>query len=304
MDTFVKKCDSCQRYKHSRTNTTPLTVTSTASVAFEKIFLDLVGPIEADIYDNKYALTIQCDLTKFVEAYPLVNKETDTVAKSFVNNFILRYGIPHEILTDQGKEFMSAVFADTCKILNIKQLKSTAYHHETLGALENSHKSLGAYLRMQTAQYSTAWGDWLPFWCFSFNTTVHSETKYTPYELVFGKTAKLPSNINDSVDPLYTFDNYPKELKYRLQQANADAKQNLIKAKMKRKERYDQNCTKSIFYKKDDLVLVKNNVTCKMDALFKGPYRVVKDEHPNLVIQIDHKEVTVHKNRVKQYHYT
>lgn len=68
--------------------------TTTAATAFHKIFLDLVGPLDADSYGNRGILTIQCDLTKFVEAYPLPNKEATTVAYSFVNNFILRYGIP------------------------------------------------------------------------------------------------------------------------------------------------------------------------------------------------------------------
>jgi len=303
VENFVNKCDDCQRYKHSIPFRTPLTLTTTASTAFEKIFLDLIGPLDSDCHGNKYALTIQCDLSKMVEAYPLENKETVTVANAFVKNFILRFGIPAEVVTDQGKEFISSVFNETCKILNIRHLKSTAYHHETLGALENSHKSLGAYLRMQVNKYDKAWSDWLPYWCFSYNTQVHTETKYSPYELVFGKRPRLPSNINEFIDPLYSFDDYPIELKYRLQTACADARENLIESKTKRKTNYDQKRSNisNQHFQKNDLVLVKNIVTSKMDEIFKGPYSVVKDEHPNIVINVNNEEVTVHKNRVKKY---
>jgi len=59
-------------------------ITSTASSAFQRIALDLVGPIQPDVEDNKYVLTIQCDLSKFVEFYVLQNKETEAVARAIV----------------------------------------------------------------------------------------------------------------------------------------------------------------------------------------------------------------------------
>lgn len=301
VETFVKKCDDCQRYKYSTNKKMPMSVTTTASGAFQKVFLDLVGPLQPDVEQNKYILTLQCELSKFVECYPLQNKESETVSRAFVNNFILRYGIPEEIVTDQGTEFLAEIFKDTCKLLRIKNLSSTAYHHETLGSLENTHKSLGNYLRIQTAKTQNSWSSWINFWCFSYNNTVHTETKYTPYELVFGKSAKLPSNVLESNEPIYNFDNYPIELKYRLQQAWDDAKNNLMTSKSKRKSKHDVNSS-NIKYKLGDKVLLRNNAGHKMDAIYNGPYNVVEDKCPNIIIKIDDKLVEVHKNRVKLYH--
>lgn len=119
---FVTKCDDCQRHKHSTHPVEPLTVTTTASSAFENIFLDLVGSLNQDDEDFRYILTLQCDLTKFVEAYPIKNKDAETVARAFVNNFILRFGIPKEIVTDQGTEFLAKVFKESAKLLGINQL--------------------------------------------------------------------------------------------------------------------------------------------------------------------------------------
>lgn len=64
----------------------------------------------------------------------------------------------------------------------------------TVAALKRAHKHLGAYLRMQATHYPDAWSTWLSFWCLSYNTTVHTETKYSPFELVFGQSTRLPSN--------------------------------------------------------------------------------------------------------------
>lgn len=150
-----------------------------------------------------------------------------------MENFILRYGVPREIATDRGTEFMATTMKEVCKLLAIKQISSTAYHHQSIGALENSHKSLNAFLRIQTDNNPRNWSSWLPFWCFSYNTTVHSETQYTPYELVFGKTCNLPSNLSSNVImPLYNDENYVQNLRYRIQVAQNDARTNLINSKI------------------------------------------------------------------------
>lgn len=301
VENFVRRCDNCQKCKYSNLRKQPMSITTTATSAFQKIFLDLVGPLELDENGNRYILTLQCELSKYVEGYSLPNKEANTVAKSFVENFILRYGIPEQIVTDQGTEFINSIFKEICSLLKIKQLCSTAYHHQTLGALENSHKGLGAYLRIYAADNRNNWSSWVPYWCFMYNTTVHTETHYTPFELVFGKTCVLPSNLINRIEPIYNFEDYPKELKYRLQTACYDARNNLLASKHKRKELYDRN-SKVIKFLVGDKVLLRNTSLSKSDPIFKGPYVVVEDTDPNVRIKIDNKVVEVHKNRVKRYY--
>lgn len=297
---FIQKCTKCQKMKHSRYIKEPMQITTTATSAFDKIFLDLVGPLDRDDEGNCYILTVQCELTKFIQAFPIQNKETVTVAKEFVQNFILKFGIPRVIATDRGSEFISATMEQVCKLLEIEKLCSTAYHHQSIGALENTHKHLGAFLRIQCDSHPGTWSYWLPFWTFSFNSTVHTETKYTPYELVFGKQCNIPCRINNEIDPLYNIDSYPLQLKYRLQVALKDARNNLIISKQKRKEMYDKSAN-PIVYAKDDLVLLKNETGRKLDPLFDGPYTVLEDVGCNVKVIKDGKVQLVHKNRTKPY---
>ena len=297
---YVKKCTKCQKSKYSRYIKEPMVITTTASSAFQKIYLDVVGPLDRDIDGNCYILTIQCELSKFVQAIPLKNKETVSIANAFVRHFILIYGIPEIIATDRGTEFISATMEQVCKLLDIKKLSSTAYHHQSIGALENAHKGLGAFLRIQCENHTDTWSYWLPYWCFSFNNTVHSETKYTPYELVFGKLCRVPTQISESVEPLYNSDNYPLQLKYRLQLANADAKKNLLCSKYKRKELYDKSVN-SIVYQENDLILLKNETGRKLDAIFEGPFSVKEDLGSNVKIFKNNKIELVHKNRTRPY---
>ena len=295
---FIKKCDKCQKNKSSRTKI-PETVTSTASSAFEKIFLDLVGPLQPDTLGNQYILTTQCDLTKFITATPIKDKFTDTVAKAFVDTVILNYGIPTQILTDRGTEFMSELFTKLCKLLQIEKLNSTAFHHQTIGSLENSHKSLGNYLRIQTNNQYGNWSAWVPYYKFAYNTTVHSATGKTPFELIFGKICTLPSNIRgeDKPEPMYNIEDYSKILKFKLQVSQKQAKEKLIKLKEARIEK--SNYVKE--YKPGNSVLLKMENTSKLSLKYEGPYTVIEDMGPNIKIHIKNRTDIVHKDRIKLY---
>lgn len=298
--TFVSKCVKCQTMKPCKYVKMPMEITTTASYAFEKIYLDIVGPLEKDFEGNCYILTLQCELTKFVEAYPLKNKETVSVAKALVDNFILRFGVPKTIATDRGTEFVSSVMEQVCKLLEIDKLTSTAYHHESIGALENSHKNLGSFLRIQCNSEKETWSHWLPFWCYSFNNTVHTETKYTPFELVFGRASIIPCRVSHNVEPLYNPDSYPLDLKYRLQVAHQDARNNLILSKYNRKSVYDKKVN-SVNYTNGQLILVKNETASKLETQWEGPFTVLEDLGINVNIVRGNKDYLVHKNRTKPF---
>lgn len=151
IENFVRRCVMCQKCKYSKTKKQPLTITTTPTSALQIIFLNLVGPLEPNLAESCCILTLQCELSKFVETYSLPNKEAVMVEKSFVENFLLKYGILTKVITDQGTEFINSVFKETCNLLKINHLCSTAYHHDTVGALENSHKNLRAFLRIYAA---------------------------------------------------------------------------------------------------------------------------------------------------------
>jgi hypothetical protein len=304
VEKLVKNCASCQKNKFQNIPKQPLEITTTSNSSFEKIFLDLVTIKPESFEGFKYILTIQDDLSKFSDAIPLKSKETEEVARNFVEKFICRYGIPKEICTDQGKEFISHLMFEICKILRIKKLQSSAYHHESLGSLERSHKVLGSFLRNFCEGQKLDWPSWLPYYVFCYNTSVHSATDYSPFELVYGKLCVLPSNLineNGKIDPIYNYNNYMHELKYRLQIAHKEARENLIKSKTLRKEKFDEN-TKMKIFDTGDLVLLKNEERSKLDKVFNGPFEVISDNHPNLTLNIKGKNVVVHKNRVRRFY--
>ena len=300
VENFIKKCKQCQIFKVGRCEKPQMTVTTTASSAFEKIYMDLVGPL-IPANGCEYILTTQCELTKFITATPIPNKTTDTVAKAFVEDIILKYGVPQRIASDRGTEFMSSLFTSIAKQLNIQKLNSTAYHHETIGSLENTHKCLGNFLRIYCNEKLFSWVHWIPFYTFAYNNTIHTNTKYTPFYLVFGKNSNMPSNLtNDTPEPIYDIDDYSKQLKLKLQVCHKEIRENLLSTKIKRTSKNNLGIVPK-FYEEDDLILLKNETGRKLDRKFTGPYRVVEDMGPNIKVLINGKEDVVHKDRVKNY---
>jgi hypothetical protein len=101
-----------------------MTITSTSSTPFEKIFLDVVGPLNPTENNNKFILTFIDDLTKFFIAIPIPNQEANTIAKNFTTEIICKFGMPQTVLTDQGTNFESAIFRETCKLLKKKNSRN------------------------------------------------------------------------------------------------------------------------------------------------------------------------------------
>lgn len=139
---YIGKCESCQKNKLSRQNKQPLVITDTPHHPMVKCVLNIVGPLTVTENGNKYILTFQDNLTKFSKAIPIPDQEATTIARQFVEKIVLEYAIPDKVLTDQGTNFLSNIFKQTCKLLKIEKIQTTAYHPQSNGALERSHRRI------------------------------------------------------------------------------------------------------------------------------------------------------------------
>jgi transposase InsO family protein len=145
---YVKQCKSCQINKVlGHRGKGPMEITTTLRQPFERCCLDIVEPLTETQEGNKYLLTFQDELSKFLVAIPIPKQDAETVARKFIKHIILRVGTPRKLLTDQGSNFLREVFRNTCKVLKIKKLQTTPFHPESNGDLETSHGVLKEYLR-------------------------------------------------------------------------------------------------------------------------------------------------------------
>jgi hypothetical protein len=156
---------------------------------------------------------------------------------------------------------------------------TTAYHPESNGALERTHKTLINYLRCFCNIKTNDWDEWIPFECFTYNTTPHSITKYTPYELLllFGKIANIPGKLQQTPQPLYNFDDIVLEIKRKMQNCQQLAKERLMKFKETQSQKVKSN---DYNFNKNDLVLLREETRQKLKLLWKGPLKFKRSINP------------------------
>lgn len=303
IEDLVRTCPTCQKVKVTKRNKLPMKITSTSMKPFEKIFIDIVGPLPVSYANNRYILTIQDDLTKYSLGIPLPNQEASTVARALVERFICIFGIPDSILSDQGSNFLSKLFIEVTKLLKIHKLTTTAYHPQTNGSLERSHRTLAEYLRQFVIKDALEWDMWLPYAFLAYNTSVHASTRYTPYQLLFGFLANIPINLKGQPGVCYNYDNYANEIRSRLQNSYQLARKNILQSKEKSKKYYDKG-SREVNFQVGDLVLIRNETaTNKFSPIWLGPYQVEKiNSAENTTVKVGVHPKIIHNNRLRLYH--
>lgn len=299
---YIKKCEICQKNKMYRNIREPLTITTTSKTVNEKVLMDVIGPFNETEKGYNCILTMQDDLSTYMMAVPMVNQNAVSIAKAFVENWICIFSTPTEILTDNGRAFISDLMKKVCKLLQIQKVNISAYRPQS-NTIERQHRGIKDFIKAYCNENLNNWDECLPYAVFTYNTNVNLSTEMTPHELMFGKPANMPSSVTNRVDIVYNYDDYFYELRHKLQTAHRFARDNLIKSKMKNKEYYDRKLNPSNF-DTGDMVLLRNHTNSKLGARYDGPYEIIEIVSPtNTKIKISAKENRiVHNNHLKKFY--
>lgn len=123
-------------------------------------------------------------------------------------------------------------------------------------------------------------------------------------QLLFGFTSEIPTNITQKtmrdIKPVYNYDDYYYELRYKLGKAFVFARKSLRKAKETAKERRDKR-SKSVKFEVGQRVMLKNPIrNGKMSPHWKGPYDIVGlNGDLNVTLKIGNRKGKYHVNRLK-----
>ena len=110
--------------------------------------------------------------------------------------YCLTFGIPESVLTDQGTNFTSQVIESLWERLDVHTLRTTAYHPQTDGITERFNRTIKTMLtQFVHEQKQDDWDQKLNKLSFAYNTAVHAVTKFSPFELMFGRIPKLPIDL-------------------------------------------------------------------------------------------------------------
>ena len=200
---YIKGCATCQMTKVNTHPTHPplypITPTENAK-PFEMIAMDFIVKLPpSGGYDTILTIT-DTDCSKASVFIPC-NKTIDSegVAQLYLTHILPHYGLPKKIISDRDPCFTSRFGQELCKILDIQQNISTAYHPQTDGASECLNQSLEQYLRLYYSTQQNNWHTWLPMAQYMKNSWPSATTKKSPFDLLIGYTPSVhqPTRTTD-----------------------------------------------------------------------------------------------------------
>ena len=145
---FCHSCDVCQRtIKKGIVKKVILGSMPLIDMPFKRVAVDIVGPIAPPSKaGHRYILTLVDHTTRYPEAVPLKKITTEAVAEALLDIYS-RVGIPGEVLTNQGTQFMSECMQEVSRLLSINGLTSTPYHLICNGLVERWNGTLKSMLK-------------------------------------------------------------------------------------------------------------------------------------------------------------
>jgi hypothetical protein len=197
IEDFVSKCDPCGRIKSQPAllvRTKPASITMASSPAFERIQIDVKGPLAPTTRGNVYIISFIDLATRYLEAFASPSQSTAAVATLLSEGVIARHGVPKQVFSDRGTCFTSTEFAQLVSgSLGAHHTLATAYAHWSSGAIERIHRNLSEFLRIYELSHpESEWDRLLPYAVAAYNTATHSIIGTSPFAAVFGRKFRSP----------------------------------------------------------------------------------------------------------------
>ena len=198
-------------------------------------------------------------------------------------------GLPAVITTDQGTEFKNKLNDELMKAFNIEHRLTTAYHPQANGLDERFNQTLTNSIVKYVETDRENWDVHLDQVVFAYNTAVQESTKYTPFQAMFGRMARIPVDINSApnYDPakklqeFYQADQPSFSSEAAKWQKDADIiKKNILTAQAKQKRNYDQKHNVAECFGVGSTVLLKDfnrkkRKGGKLDFRWRGPFVII-----------------------------
>jgi transposase InsO family protein len=309
---WCRKCVACQARKTpAKPARAPMRPTRVGD-RFQRVAMDILGPLPESEKGNRYIVVISDYFSKWVEAVPTTNMEAATIADVFVNTFVTRFGVPHQLHTDQGRQFESDLFQQICRLLDIDKTRTSPYWPQSDGLVERYNSNVEAMLSKVVSSHQRDWDKCLQPAMMAYRSSIHESTGFSPNMLMFGTELNLPIHLIIGLQPgdaEVNLGQYALSLRNRLTEVHELARDKLQLAGDTQKRQYD-NKIKLHKYEVGDRVWLRHTkrttgLSPKLGPKWVGPYRIDKVISDCLYClrkpACRERRQVVHHNRLKPY---
>ena len=294
----IKNCERCIR-KGKGVQKAPMNSIST-SYPLELLSVDF---LTVEVKGKKQNILVILDhFTKFAQAILTTDQKAKTVAKALWDGFFLTYGFPRRLLTDQGRDFESNLIKELCNLAGIKKCRTTPYHPSG-NPVERLNRTLIERLRSLSVKDKDDWRKKIKLVIHAYNCCIHSSTGFSPYFLFYGRQPILPVELAFGVNTGVQMEccDYVKRIKNNMKLAYAEAKNEMNRAGLRNKKRYDVNAHGGQLEEGDRVLVRKVGNTNKVDDKWiEGVYVVLSKRNDSPVYTVrcldTNIERTVHRN--------
>ena len=242
VDDKVKSCDRCTLRKSNPGRSAEL-INIVSTQPMELVCIDFLT-LERSKGGFEKILVITDHFTRYSQAFPTRNELAKTTAKVLFENFIVHYGFPARLHSDQGRNFESSVIRELCSLAGVEKSRTTPYHPMGNGMVERFNQTLLNMLGTLENHKKEDWKSYVAPLVHSYNATKHPSTGYSPYFLMFGRHPRLAVDAylgipSPEESTVVSQDHYATKLKKRLQFAYKVASKEAQKAGERNKAYYD-----------------------------------------------------------------
>uniref|UniRef100_A0A803TBM3 Gypsy retrotransposon integrase-like protein 1 n=1 Tax=Anolis carolinensis TaxID=28377 RepID=A0A803TBM3_ANOCA len=183
----VVQCDDCARNKSRGGKPMGLLQTvAEPTRPWECVAMDFVGELPVS-KGHRYIWTVLDLFSKQAHFIALTKlPSAEKLAELYINHIYKLHGCPSRVVSDRGVQFTAKFWEKFLEMLGAERSLSSAFHPMTNGAVERTQQTLGQFLRMYSNMRQNDWSRWLAFAELAFNSTIHSATNKTPFEVVYG----------------------------------------------------------------------------------------------------------------------
>ena len=136
----IKNCGRCIRRKTPVKPSAEL-VNITSSQPMELLCIDFLS-LERSKGGHEHILVVTDHFTRYAQTFPTRNQLAKTTAKILFENFVVHYGFPARIHSDQGRNFESSLIKELCSLAGVHKSRTTPYHPMGNGMVERFNQTL------------------------------------------------------------------------------------------------------------------------------------------------------------------